>query len=109
MLREVKCPQRMPRLIGFKITGTGTAAITQGAQDATLVDNGAGSWTMTFTKPFARAPIIVANSMTALGYCEISAASATAFTLLGKKTSDNSALDLVAQVMVLGYDSADET
>lgn len=108
MKRSVKSTQRLPRVIGFKVTGTGTAAITQGAPDATLVDNGTGDWTLTFAAPFARAPIVVANSMTALGYCEVKAASATAFNILGKKTADNTALDVVFHAIVLGYDSADE-
>lgn len=109
MLREIKGSQRLSRFLGFKVTGSGTAAINQGAADAALTDNGVGDWTLTFTKPFARAPIPVGNCLTALAYLEFSVVSATAIRILAKKTSDNSAIDAVFFCHVLGYDSADET
>lgn len=108
MLREIKGSQRLARMIGFKVTGTGTAAISQGAQDATLVDNGTGDYTLTFTKPFTRAPIVTASCMTATCYAEVAAASATAVQILTKSNAD-AATDAVFFVQVLGYDSADET
>ena len=48
MLREIKSTQRKVRHLYFKVTGTGTAVIDQGGQDAVLVDNGTGSYKLTF-------------------------------------------------------------
>lgn len=50
MLREIKSSQRLVRVLNFKVKGTGTAAIQQGINDGTLVDNGTGDWTITFAK-----------------------------------------------------------
>lgn len=52
-------PVIAPRLITFKVKGTGTAAIQGGARHATLTDNGTGDYTLTFTNPFGEAPVIV--------------------------------------------------
>lgn len=41
----------------FEVDGTGTASITQGVGLATLVDNGTGDYTLTFTTAFVRKPI----------------------------------------------------
>lgn len=108
MLREIKSTQRLVRQLAFKVTGTGTAAISQGSTDATLVDNGTGDYTLTFAVPFVRAPICVASCMTATCYAEVAAASATAVQILTKSNA-NSATDAVFHLIVQGYDSADQT
>jgi hypothetical protein len=109
MLREIKGTQRLARFIGFKVTGTGTAAITQGAQDATLTDNGVGDYTLTFAKAFTRAPIVVASALTADTYAEVAAASTSSCQIKIKAPATGAATDAVFFVQVLGYDSADET
>jgi hypothetical protein len=107
MLRQIKGSQRLPRLLAFKVTGTGTAAIGEGSQDATLTDNGVGDYTLTFRTAFLRAPVVVASSLTALAYCEVSASVAASCRILTKKTLDNSAIDAVFFALVLGWDTAD--
>lgn len=107
MLRSIKSPQRLPRQLAFKVTGTGTAAITIGSRDATLVDNTTGDYTLTFTQPFARAPIVVASCETATCYAEIASATTTSVNILTKSNGDV-ATDAVFHVIVQGFDAADE-
>jgi hypothetical protein len=108
MLREIKATQRLPRQLAFKVTGTGTAAISIGKFDGTLADNGTGDYTITFAKPFARAPICVASCETATCYAEIAAASSSSVQILTKSNA-NTATDAVFHLIVQGYDAADET
>lgn len=108
MLRQIKSTQRLPRQLAFKVTGTGTAAINIGSFDGTLADNGTGDYTITFSKAFARTPIAVASCMTATCYAEIAACSATSVQILTKSNA-NAATDAVFNLIVQGYDAADET
>ena len=108
MLREIKATQRLPRQLAFKVTGTGTVAIAIGQFDGTLVKNGTGDYTLTFSKPFARSPICVASCQTATCYAEIAAASSTSVQVLTKSNA-NAATDAVFHLIVQGYDAADET
>lgn len=112
MLRRVKCSQRNPRLLGFKVTGTGTAAINQGVFDATLVDNGTGDWTLTWVVPYARAPIPVVSALASAGdiiFC-VKAVSSTSCQINGFDATDGTtAKDGIFFLQVLGYDSVDET
>lgn len=108
MLREVKCPQRAARLLGFRVTGTGTAAIAEGTNDAALTDNGTGDYTLTFTKPFARTPVVSGNSITTNAYVQIGTISATAIQILTKNLDDDTALDASFHLHVLGFDVADQ-
>lgn len=58
--------QRKPRLLYFEVNpSAGTSTISIGGKDATLTDNGAGDFTLTFTTPFARQPVAVAQGMLA--------------------------------------------
>ena len=107
MLREIKSPQRLPRQLHIKVDGTGTASILIGSKDASLADNGVGDYTLTFAKPFARAPIVVASSMTAGAVIQIASASASACQIL---VTDLSAVAKDADLMVIvqGFDAVDE-
>lgn len=108
MLRSIKSPQRAPRMLAFKVTGTGTAEISVGAKDASLADNGTGDYTITFEQAFARVPVAVATSQSAGVYCEV-IPSATAVQVLCKAADGTEAAeDAIVHVVVLGYDAADE-
>lgn len=107
MLREIKCTQRLPRQLHFKVDGTGTASILIGSHDAVLSDNGVGDYSLTFAKPFARLPVVVASSLTAGAVIQIAAASASACQILVKDTA-GAALDADLMVIVQGFDAADE-
>jgi len=109
MLREIKSTQRLPRQLALKVNGVGgSPAIQIGQFDATLADNGTGDYTLTFAKPFARSPVVVASCVTATCYAEIAAATATSVQILTKSNA-NAATDAVFHVIIQGYDAADET
>lgn len=110
MLREIKGTQRLPRLLALKVDGvSGPAAISIGQFDATLADNGVGDYTITPVVPFARAPIVVVSCQTAGRYAEVASASASAIQILVKNPASGAAADAVFHVMILGYDSAEQT
>lgn len=93
--------QLKPRLLLFKVTGSGTAAINYGDEDAALTDNGTGNYTLTFVNSFLRAPIVLATAASARA--AVTAQSTTACTV---KTSNaaGAAADAVFYVAVLGFD-----
>lgn len=65
MRREVKSTQREMRVLELIVTGTGTAALTGPASNqATLTDNGAGDYTITFDEPFGNDPIVEVTAET---------------------------------------------
>lgn len=107
MLREIKCSQRLPRQLHFKVQGTGTASILVGESDASLTDNGTGDYTLTFSKPFARVPVVVASSMTAGAIIQVAVASVSACQLVVTDAAA-AALDADLMVIVQGFDAADE-
>ena len=108
MLREIKGSQRLPRLLAFKLTGTGTAALGEGKYDAALVDNGTGDYTLTFTKAFARVPVIQAASLTAEVNIKIHAISTTAVQIKTFAMDGTTAKDAVLDIMALGWDALDQ-
>lgn len=107
MLREIKSSQRLPRQLHFKVDGTGSASIVIGSKDASLADNGTGDYTLTFVKPFARPPVVVASSLTAGAVIQIASASATAVQIVVTDLAA-AALDADLMVVVQGFDAADE-
>jgi hypothetical protein len=109
MLREIKCPQRLPRQLHFKIDGVSTSSIKIGQFDGVLTVNGTGDYTVTFNEPFARAPIVSATcGGAAVGVALVSSATSTAVRV---KTYDlgASALDVELHLIVQGYDAVDQT
>jgi hypothetical protein len=109
MLREMMSTQRLVRVLAFKLTGTGTAAIGEGKFDGTLVDNGTGDYTITFTKAFARAPVVVASSKTAAVIIELTTVSATVINIKSFAVDGTTAKDAVLEIIAMGFDSADAT
>jgi hypothetical protein len=109
MLREIKGTQRLPRLLAFRVDGTGTASILEGGFHATLVDNGTGDYTLTFSAPFVRAPVCSGNVVgSTAAIVNIAVVSATAVQV---KIFDaaGSAADADFHLSVLGWDSSDQT
>lgn len=109
MLREIKGTQRLPRLLVFRVTGTGTAAIDEGNSDATLTDNGTGDYTLTFARPFLRTPVVVVGVLTSNTIHQISSVSTTAARIKTFAGNDGTtAKDAVIHAMILGWDCADK-
>ncbi len=110
MQRVIKGTKRLPRLLSFRVTGTGTAAINEGNYDGVLVDNGTGDWTITFAIPFLRAPVVAVSVLTSVSIHQIAAVSASAVQIKGFSATDGTtAKDIVFHMMVLGWDTADQT
>lgn len=111
MLRQVKSSQRAPRLLAFRVTGTGTAVIDLGGTDATLTDNGTGDYTLTFAKAFSRVPVVSVIAVSATGdvLCSLGTVSATAVQIkCWDGTDGTTAKDAVFHAIVVGYDSPDQ-
>jgi hypothetical protein len=104
MLRELMIGKRKVRVLALEVTGTGTAAIAKGTDEATLTDNGTGDYTLTFTNPGSRAIAAFVTSKTAALYGAVTALSATACTV---KTYDAaaSATDAAFFLLVLLADA----
>lgn len=97
------------RMISAIVDGTGTAAIRQGAQDLTLVDNGTGDYTLTIRKPFVRKPCVQITCATNDCYAEMVDADNTVSVIhILTKNNADAATDAVIHVMILGADVADE-
>lgn len=102
----VQVPQMEPRVLGFVVDGTGTASITFGSEDASITDNGTGDYTLTFTKPFKRAPICVVTAPG--GRANINETPTTTAVRCKTFTGSTSVADRVFHLICVGYDYADE-
>lgn len=112
MLREIKGSQRNSRVLAFRVNGTGTAAILEGSFDAAITDNGVGDWTLTFTLPFTRVPVVVCSPSSATGDIILTknTTSISAVQIKGWDGTDGTtAKDAIFDVIVYGFDSADQT
>jgi hypothetical protein len=110
MLREIKGTQRLPRLLGVRVDGTGTASILAGGNDVALTDNGTGDYTLTFAVPFARVPQVVASPLAADVALHVSAVSVSAVTVKARTVAGSpAAVDADFHVIILGSDAVDET
>lgn len=101
----IQCPQRKPRLEAFRVTGSGTAAIALGSTDATLVDNGTGDYSLTWTKAFLRAPIVIASGKA--GRVQAATAASTTAANIVTFGATGSAADDDFCALVLGFDAVD--
>ncbi len=108
MLRSLKGTQHLPRVLAFRIDGTGTASILEGNFDATLVDNGTGDYTLTFAVPFVRVPVCVGSAVGSTAAIINVVPSVTAVQVLVKDAA-GSAADADFHLIVHGFDSADQT
>ena len=96
-------------MLAFRVDGTGTASILEGAFDATLTDNGTGDYTLTFTKAFARVPVVIfGGAVDDALMCEIDAVSVSAVRFKIFDADGTTATDADFHVMVLGWDGLDQ-
>ncbi len=107
MLREIKGTQRAPRLLAIKLDGTGTAALNEGANDAALTDTGPGDYLLTFTNPFARAPVVVVTPITAATLVRVVILAASV-QVLCFAVDGTTPKDADVEVLVLGWDTPDQ-
>ncbi len=104
--RAIQIPQRETRVEVFRVTGSGTAVIDLGTTDAALTDNGTGDYTLTWTKPFKREPIVIPSAKS--GRVQLLANASTTSANIGTFNSTGSAADGIFSVLVIGFDTADE-
>lgn len=57
--RPLNASANKAHIVGFRVDGTGTASILEGISDATLTDNDTGDYTLTFTRPGRRVPVVL--------------------------------------------------
>lgn len=111
MLREIKCPQRLPRQLHLAcaISG-GVASLSEGKFDCSVSRTAKGKVTVTFNEPFARAPIAVGSVIYgALGLVlSVEAVSTTAVDI---RMYDAAGADQDADfhLIVQGWDAVDQT
>lgn len=106
MERAVQVAQRKPRLECFRVNGTGTAAIALGSTDAALTDNGTGDYTLTWTKPFAFAPVVIPVGKA--GRAQLKSATSSTAANIVTFGATGSAADDEFCALVMGFDCVDE-
>lgn len=107
--RAIKTPHAGARLLVFQITVTaGTPALTYGSGSGTVTDNGTGDFILTFTKPFKRAPEILATTDSTRIATVAEAASTTAVNVLTFTDAGVAQDPTIVNVLVLGYDNSAE-
>jgi len=108
LIKGIDGTQRKARMLGLRIDGTGTASILEGSIDATLVDNGAGDYTLTWATAFQRMPVMVAQSLTADVVIQIVPTSTTSVQVLCFDATDGTTpKDADFHLLALGWDAAD--
>jgi len=117
MLREMKCVQRLVRVIPIRLDGSvvagGTATtngILEGTRHVTVTENSSGNYTFTFNEPFKRIPVIMLTPVTDV----------TTVRLLGEPTVSAFTVEQVGadqttpeadadfHALVVGFDTADQ-
>jgi hypothetical protein len=117
MLWPMKTPQRQTRVLGFRVDGSdvagGTATtngLLEGDQHATITENSSGDYTLTFNTAFARVPVVsgtVATDVSTLRIVSVTAAAVRIEQVGADQTTPLADGDF--HLIVMGYDTADET
>lgn len=107
--RVTRVSDRLPRLIaGHVAYSGGTPSIVNGTGDFTIADTGTGILTVTFTNPFLREPMVLANKNSA-GLVTLNAAAGLDEIVLNAFNGAGAAADPGdLHFMVFGYDDAGE-
>lgn len=106
--KAVQVPGLKPRLEAFRIDiSGGTPTIAIGTTDAAITDDGTGVFTLTWTKSFAREPIVIPTGKT-LRAQPLSDATTTSVQIGSFNAAGVATDDTGVSVLVLGYDSSME-
>ena len=106
--RVISVPQRKMRALALKLVGTGTAAISEGTHDVTLVDNGVGDWTISFEDAYKRVPMVVALAVTASVHVRCVPALGSVQVLAFSDLAETTPVDAAIDLLVLGADAEDQ-
>jgi hypothetical protein len=110
MQRSVKSTQRKVRMLELIVDGTGTAALSGPASNqATLVDNGTGDYTISFNENFSQLPVCIPVCLTADCCVDtmVPAVGSVQVTLVDN-TDGTTAKDGDFHILIVGSDSADK-
>ena len=116
MLRDIRSPFLKPRIIGLKYTtASNVVTIGQGVGSATITSAATGSGVCSWTRAFARKPLVVAtadsNDIAAGGFVSGTTNTYPASTGFTMKTVNSSATadDGTCYAAILGFDMKDPT
>lgn len=116
---EVKATQRLPRMEVFRIVeasvdGTPSATTTEmpeGYTRAVVSEQANNNYTLTFTEPFARAPLVIVQALeagTGVSYiCNLTAVSASAVSWRAENDASAAGAATGFHVLAIGFDTAD--
>lgn len=111
LLRQVKAPQRMVRMLRFSLLDTaGVPSLTAGGTDGTVADLDVGEYEITFTEPFGATPQVFIQTKEADCVAHVVAADTDASKVtinvfeLDGITAEDGSLD----ILVIGSDASDE-
>lgn len=111
--------QRLPRIEAFRILESGvdgtasstTTELPEGFTRATVSEEANNNYTLTFTQPFARAPVVMVTALeagTGVSYiCNLTAVSTTAVSWRCENDASAAGAATGFHVLVIGFDSAD--
>lgn len=111
MKRPVESNQRKMRLLALKLDGTGTASLSgPSSNEATLTDNGTGDYTITFSRAFQQAPVVVATPLTDDIAVSLKSAATTSAVSLECRSigACPAATDADLEVLIIGSDVAEK-
>ena len=109
MLRSIKSPQRLTRLLAFRIEGsTGTPSLEGlDANQCTIADSGVGHYTVTFNTAFAEAPHAFANVESVDKAATVTTTASTVVVKVNDIDETAALSDDDVQVLVYGHDTTE--
>ncbi len=119
MLFDVKATQRGTRMEIFRILESGvdgtasstTTELPEGYTRATVIEAANNNYTLTFTTPFIRAPLVLVQAFesgTSVSYiCNLTAVSATAVSWRVENDASTAGAATGFHVLAIGFDTDD--
>lgn len=105
--KQLHSDQRKMRVLVFEKTGLGTPVLGEGSLHGSITDNGVGDYTITFNKPFLRAPVCIPASTTSAKVARVSAVTTTTVRVLTFNQADGTtASEGDFSIQVMGFDDA---
>ena len=108
--KEVMAEQRNMRQLVLELDADGASPVLNvgNPEISSLVRNGAGDYTLTFRKAYARAPIALVTGAEDNAMGSYAASTVSSIQILIEDASTNAAADLDVAIMICGWDATDE-
>ncbi len=109
MLRSIKSPQRLVRMLCLRIEGsTGTPTLEgMDSKQCTIVDTGTGHYTITFNTAFAAAPHATATAEAVDKVVTLTTTTSTCIVKVNDIDETPALSDGDVQLIIIGTDTAD--